>query len=227
VVGGQQSLTLDQFAHLMDKVRAVAKAVGGESRGPMPHSRLRESIGQGGYRSAPELQSSGLRRVIGRFFGLAGESPAEADMHVEEPLVRGRAEHCISRQNIDPDALKVLYHLSRSGYTAYLVGGGVRDLLLGRKPKDFDIGTDAHPRAIKSLFRNCFLIGRRFRLAHIKFGAKIIETSTFRREPDPAAAAEDEGALHRHDNTFGTPAQDARRRDSRSTASSTTSRRSA
>jgi len=131
-----------------------------------------------------------------------------------ETVIRSRAEHSISRRNIDEDALKVLYHLDRSGYTAYLVGGGVRDLLLGRAPKDFDISTNAHPNQIKRLFRNCFLIGRRFRLAHIKFGAKVIETSTFRRMPDVDEAQQEEGDLfHHRDNTFGTPEEDARRRD--------------
>ena len=77
------------------------------------------------------------------------------------PVVYKRPEHCISRKNIDPDALKVLYRLSSLGYTAYLVGGGVRDLLMGRKPKDFDVGTSARPNEVKRAFRNCFLVGRR------------------------------------------------------------------
>jgi poly(A) polymerase len=129
-----------------------------------------------------------------------------------------RAEHQISRRNIDPDALKVLYRLQQFNYTAYLVGGSVRDLLLGRPPKDFDIGTDAHPYQIKKLFRNCWIIGRRFRLAHVRFGNKTIEVATFRRgvlpgtENDPDQP--DSPDLHlRHDNTFGTPEEDAFRRD--------------
>ena len=134
-------------------------------------------------------------------------------MEQGETLIRSRAEHSISRRNIDRDALKVLYHLNDQGYTAYLVGGGVRDLLLGRTPKDFDVGTSAHPNQIKRLFRNCFLIGRRFRLAHIKFGNKVIETSTFRRTPDADEGREDGDLLHTRDNTFGTPEEDARRRD--------------
>src|SRR6185369_9017115 len=99
-----------------------------------------------------------------------------------EPTVVARSEHSISRRDIDPDALKVLYRLHEHGYTAYLVGGSVRDLLLGRRPKDFDIGTSAHPAQVKKLFRNCWIIGRRFRLAHVKFGAKTIEVATFRRQ---------------------------------------------
>lgn len=130
-------------------------------------------------------------------------------------VIRKREEHNISRKNIDPDALRVLYRLSGSGFTAYLVGGSVRDLLMGRQPKDFDISTDAHPAQIRKLFRNCFLIGRRFRLAHIVFGRKVIETSTFRRQPQPGEADEGvPGGLYQHeDNTFGTPEEDARRRD--------------
>src|ERR1041384_8047037 len=86
----------------------------------------------------------------------------------------------IPHEQIDPDAEKVVRRLTRSGFMAYLVGGCVRDLLLGRKPKDFDVATSATPQEIKALFRNCRIIGRRFRLAHIFFGSKIIETATFR-----------------------------------------------
>ena len=165
-----------------------------------------------------------------------------------EPLVVPRADHPISRRNIDPDALRVLYRLQQGRHTAYLVGGSVRDLLLGRRPKDFDVATDAHPYQIKRLFRNCWIIGRRFRLAHVKFGQKTIEVATFRKlvPADPAAEPAGEipevvassappGAGHDHDhgthghshgqthghghdmihrdNTFGTPEEDAFRRD--------------
>src|SRR5580704_14311015 len=101
------------------------------------------------------------------------------------PRIVPRQEHPISRRNIDPDALKVLYRLKESQHIAYLVGGSVRDLLLGRHPKDFDIGTSAHPYQVKRLFRNCWIIGRRFRLAHVKFGPKVIEVATFRRQLQP------------------------------------------
>jgi Poly A polymerase head domain/Probable RNA and SrmB- binding site of polymerase A len=120
-----------------------------------------------------------------------------------------RSDHIISRKNIDPDALKVLYRLKNRGFVAYLVGGGVRDLLLERKPKDFDIATDAYPQQVKKLFGNCFIIGRRFRLCHIRFGRTVIEVSTFRRAAEP----EEGDTLIRRDNTFGTPEQDAFRRD--------------
>ncbi len=131
------------------------------------------------------------------------------------PVVYKRPEHCISRKNIDSDALKVLYRLSSLGYTAYLVGGGVRDLLMGRKPKDFDVGTSAKPNEVKRAFKNCFLIGRRFRLAHVRFGGgKIIETATFRQNSQTIGEIIEhaaEGPLE--DNTFGTPETDAYRRD--------------
>ena len=127
------------------------------------------------------------------------------------PVIRERSEHCISRKNIDEDALKVLYRLSTAGHIAYLVGGSVRDLLLGRHPKDFDVGTDARPNEIKKIFRNCFLIGRRFRLAHIIFGKKVIETSTFRCQPQENGT--ENGLYQADDNTFGTPEEDAKRRD--------------
>src|SRR6187455_3112922 len=123
--------------------------------------------------------------------------------------ILSRPEHVVSRKDIDPDALKVLYRLKNHGFVAYLVGGGVRDLLLGRKPKDFDIGTSAHPQQVKKLFRNCFIVGLRFRLAHVRFGRKVIEVSTFRRQAEP----EQGDTLIRRDNTFGTPEEDAFRRD--------------
>ena len=146
-----------------------------------------------------------------------------------EPVIIPRSDHPISRQHIDADALKVLYRLRQFDHIAYLVGGSVRDLLLGRTPKDFDIGTSAHPYQVKRLFRNCWIIGRRFRLAHVKFGLKVIEVATFRRqipagtEEEPAAAppvpaptsaaVDDSDLLIHHDNTFGTPEEDAFRRD--------------
>ena len=167
-----------------------------------------------------------------------------------EPTILPRSAHTISRRDIDPAALKVLYKLHEHNYVAYLVGGSVRDLLLNRRPKDFDIGTSAHPHQIKKLFRNCWIIGRRFRLAHVKFGPKTIEVATFRRQVEPgqltvetettvpapddviapdemlpaeiAAEGTDPDAvagrprrdslLHR-DNTYGTPEEDAFRRD--------------
>ena len=128
----------------------------------------------------------------------------------------------IDPAGIDADAAKVIQRLRRYDHAAYLVGGCVRDLLLGRKPKDFDVVTSATPNDIRRLFKNCRIIGRRFRLAHIFFGPKIIETSTFRANPreieeeeggGESAETESGDLLIRRDNVFGTPEQDARRRD--------------
>lgn len=131
--------------------------------------------------------------------------------------VYSRNQHCISRRNIDPDALKIIHRLVRHGFKAYLVGGSVRDLLLNKRPKDFDIATDATPRKVKTLFRNCRIIGRRFKLAHIFFhNNKIIEVSTFRDISVPINNGKTLGQPERliiRDNTFGTEATDALRRD--------------
>src|SRR5262245_5452752 len=119
----------------------------------------------------------------------------------------------IPADQIDPDARKVVRRLVQHNYEAYLVGGCVRDLLLQRKPKDFDIATSATPNEVKSLFRNCRIIGRRFRLAHIFFGSKIIETATFRSNPrevegEGEGDAAEGDLLIRRDNVFGTAEED-------------------
>jgi len=139
-------------------------------------------------------------------------------INLNEPVVIARSRHTITRANISPNALKVLYRLKDADYQGYLVGGGVRDLLLGREPKDFDIATDAHPEDIRRLFRNCRLIGRRFRLAHVLFGREVIEVATFRALQEVAQDSngerhiDDEGRIVR-DNVYGTLAEDAFRRD--------------
>jgi poly(A) polymerase len=136
-----------------------------------------------------------------------------------EPVIIPRPDHVISRAQISANALKVLYRLRNAGYRACLVGGGVRDLLLGLEPKDFDIATDAHPEQVYKLFRNCRLIGRRFRLAHIRFGYEIIEVATFRAhsitDDDDDETGVQLGANGRilSDNVYGTIQQDAARRD--------------
>ena len=153
-----------------------------------------------------------------------------------EPTTIPRSEHKLSHRHIDDDALKVIHRLQQHDFETYLVGGGVRDLLLDRRPKDFDLGTSAHPQQIKRLFRNCWIIGRRFRLAHIKFGSKTLEVATFRKQVPPetdteraAREAERERAKQKataagdrqtrtrrvipRDNTFGTAEEDAFRRD--------------
>jgi len=146
--------------------------------------------------------------------------PAMSDAN---PRVIARNEHPISRANISSNALKVLYRLKEAGYQAFLVGGAVRDLLLGLHPKDFDVATNAHPAQVKQLFRNCRLIGRRFHLAHVRFGYEIIEVATFRAahttiDEDNSV---DEGG-HRvldergrilRDNLYGSIEEDVWRRD--------------
>jgi poly(A) polymerase len=127
-----------------------------------------------------------------------------------DPVVLDRERHCISRNLIPDETLKVLYRLHRSGFKAYLCGGSVRDLLMTRVPKDFDIATDAHPMQVRRLFRNSRIIGRRFRLVHVVFQDGVVEVATFRREP---GVRDDGELLVTDDNTFGTPEQDARRRD--------------
>lgn len=148
------------------------------------------------------------------------ESASTADQSF--PIVIARDQHTVSRKFISDNALKVLYRLKKGGYDAYLVGGGVRDMLLGIEPKDFDIATNATPEQIKALFRNCRLIGRRFRLAHIVFGRDIIEVATFRGHHDSASDKQKEckktskqsadGMLLR-DNIYGSIDEDAERRD--------------
>ena len=120
----------------------------------------------------------------------------------------------IAEERLDPEAVKVVRRLRRAGYTSYLVGGCVRDLLLGMRPKDFDVATSAHPNQVKDTFRNSRLIGRRFRLAHVFFrGGKIIEVSTFRKSPLDELADLPQDLLIRQDNVFGSAEEDARRRD--------------
>ncbi len=147
------------------------------------------------------------------------------------PTIVPRDRHSISRRNVSESALKVLYRLDKAGYEAYMVGGGVRDLLLGREPKDFDIATDARPEEVKRLFGNCRLIGRRFRLAHVRFGGDVVEVATFRAlagapeveepedEDDDGRDAKrvdrelDDGGRILRDNVWGTLEEDAFRRD--------------
>jgi len=144
---------------------------------------------------------------------IAGQDENSDRKPVAQPLVLARADHKISRKNIDRDALNALYRLIDNGHIAFLVGGAVRDLMLGRKPKDFDIVTDATPRMVKRLFRNCRIIGRRFRLAHLHYSkGKIIEVATFRSSGRADQVVRD-GEMIRRDNVFGTPDEDAHRRD--------------
>ena len=121
---------------------------------------------------------------------------------VKKAVVYTQTEHLISNKNIDPDALQIINRLRDAGFTAYIVGGAVRDLIFGNKPKDFDIVTDATPSKIKRIFRNSRIIGRRFRLVHVVFGTKIFEVSTFRSNAEGSVG-----------NDFGTIEEDVQRRD--------------
>lgn len=163
--------------------------------------------------------------------GSRGQGTAVTRVESELPPTRilARPEHTLSRRNISNEAIKVLYRLHRSGYLAYMVGGGVRDLLLGQKPKDFDIGTNARPQEVRRLFRNSRIIGRRFRLVHVFFRNEIVEVATFRASPEAPEGPDDweeaeqeameeeapDGPVARRaaDDSYGTPAEDARRRD--------------
>ncbi len=146
----------------------------------------------------------------GQIKGFPGRFP------IHSPEVISRPEHCVSRSNISKSALKVLYRLKDAGYAAFLVGGGVRDLLLGHQPKDFDIATDARPEEVRALFSNSRLIGRRFRLAHVRFGRELIEVATFRGTGN--GGDDDNHVIHESgrilsDNAWGSIEEDALRRD--------------
>lgn len=161
-----------------------------------------------------------IRRAIPRGLRRSEEKTAQSAVAVQpqRPQLRvfSRDQHGISRRNISNGALRVLYRLNEAGYEAFLVGGAVRDLLLGGHPKDFDIATNATPEQVRGLFRNCRLIGRRFRLAHVVFGQEIVEVATFR-------GIGEEGNADRHvvdgrivrDNVYGSIEEDAIRRDFR------------
>ena len=147
---------------------------------------------------------------------------------IENARIIPREEHSISRKDISPHALNVLSRLAAAGFYGFLVGGGVRDLLLGEKPKDFDVATNATPEEVRQLFRNARIIGRRFRIVHVRFGREIIEVTTFRGAPEKQLtvdekstrrslkhvdAAQNEDGLMVRDNVYGQIDEDARRRD--------------
>jgi len=150
------------------------------------------------------------------------------DLDLSRATIIEREDHNISRRDISPNALKVLYRLNECGYQAFLVGGGVRDLLLGDTPKDFDISTDATPEEIKQLFRNAMIIGRRFKIIHLRFGREVIEVTTFRAHHAPENEFEDDATnrsikgldsahsssgMILRDNVYGNINDDALRRD--------------
>jgi poly(A) polymerase len=164
------------------------------------------TLGDGRYKSNLRVKRHNLR------FGKVISPPAgrrDVPDSLPAPLIIPRDQHSLSRKQIDSEALTVLYRLHQRGFLAYLVGGSVRDLLLGRRPKDFDIGTNASPEQIRKIFRNSRIIGRRFRLVQVFFGGgKIVEVSTFRSLGD-----EDSHQVLEADNEYGAPAEDAWRRD--------------
>jgi len=142
------------------------------------------------------------------------KSPKHSEQGMPGSLIIPRSEHSISRKQIDREALKVLYRLRDEGHTAYLVGGGVRDILLGKTPKDFDISTSAKPAQVRKMFRNSRIIGRRFRLVQVFFGGgKLIEVSTFRRQSEFDVNGIETDTVLPSNNTFGDSVEDAFRRD--------------
>lgn len=157
-------------------------------------------------------QKSQPRRSKGK--KTSSNKKAAASTHGKAPLIVPAGEHRVTRKSIGRSALKVLDKLHEAGHSAYLVGGGVRDALVGLKPKDFDVATDASPETIRALFRNSRIIGRRFRLVHVVFGREIIEVATFRAAHNKGEGGEI-GAAGRivRDNVFGTIEEDAYRRD--------------
>ncbi len=170
------------------------------------------------------LRRTTIKSVINLCKKILGKKPSEKPSASDslQPQVYTRDQHPVSRSLLSANALKVLYRLNKSGYDAYLVGGGVRDIILGLSPKDFDIATNATPEQIKALFRNCRLIGRRFRLAHIVFGREIIEVATFRGHHDSApkkqqncqkTSKQSEHGMLLRDNIYGSIEEDAERRD--------------
>jgi poly(A) polymerase len=156
-----------------------------------------------------------FKKIIRSAKGQIAPPVAETFAVVDKVRIYARSEHNISRSQISDNALKVLYRLQKEGFDAYLVGGCVRDLLLGREPKDFDVATNAEPDQVRKVFRNCRIIGRRFRLAHVHFGQEVIEVATFRGAGEAQGDAQvlnNEGQLLR-DNVYGTIEEDVWRRD--------------
>ncbi len=148
-----------------------------------------------------------INKIFSRLTGKKQDKATSA-----EPLILPRSEHSISRKQISKNALRVLYDLKDAGYEAYLVGGCVRDLLLGHEPKDFDVATNASPEQVHAIFKRSRLIGRRFKLVHVRYGREVIEVATFRAPPEAEQHVDKKGKIVA-DNVFGTLAQDAWRRD--------------
>jgi poly(A) polymerase len=157
-----------------------------------------------------------MRKVISIFKQILnlGSKPVDQPKPHQPVVIIPRENHILSRSQISAAAIKVLYRLHNSGYSAYLVGGGVRDLLLGLIPKDYDVVTDAHPEEIQKLFRSSYIIGRRFRLVHVRFGSEIVEVATFRGNTrDHVDRIQTKQGLLLRDNVYGSLEDDVWRRD--------------
>lgn len=157
-----------------------------------------------------------LKRLLNLFTsGTKGTSKASSSSAPNAPTIISRDQHCISRKNISPAAIKIIKQLEEAGFAAYLVGGGVRDLLLGGHPKDFDVATNATPEEVKRLFRSARIVGRRFQIVHVRMGREVIEVTTFRghHEDTSQHAARSEDGMLLRDNVYGTLETDAMRRD--------------
>jgi poly(A) polymerase len=148
-----------------------------------------------------------IKKFIRRILGVANKSGS-----ANEPVILGLRQHGIDPANVSPNAVRVTHTLQQAGFKAFIVGGAVRDLLLGIKPKDFDVATDATPEEVKRLFRRAFIIGRRFQIVHVMFGQDLIEVTTFRGSAMDGAPKDEHGRVLR-DNTFGEQHEDAIRRD--------------
>lgn len=188
---------------------------GGESRGRA--GRGRPSGSGDGERPRRSERSQGGRRKGGRRGRRRSHDEDEDDEPVRQRAPRKRRRG-VPADSIDPELLdrhasRVVKRLQQAGFEAYLVGGCVRDLLIGRRPKDFDVATDARPSEVRRIFRNCRIIGRRFKLAHVFYGDHIVETATFRADPRDGQSEDDDDLLITDDNEYGTAESDARRRD--------------
>ncbi|MEN3295790.1 MAG: poly(A) polymerase, partial [Burkholderiales bacterium] len=148
-----------------------------------------------------------IKKFIRRILGVKQETTDHT-----KPVILGPKDHSINGELLSSNAVRVTQTLQEAGFKAYIVGGAVRDLLLGVKPKDFDVATNATPEQVKRLFRRAFIIGRRFQIVHVMFGQEIIEVTTF-RGASPDAAPKDEHGRVLRDNTFGEHHEDAVRRD--------------
>lgn len=204
----RSSTIIKRLARIAQKVLPSRKRT---SRSDTPEHSPEQSNAASDARTAPPTAPAANKKSVGKRQGKQGKQTL--------PIRIPRSEHPISREHISDNALKVLYRLHNSGFDAYLVGGCVRDLLLGLQPKDFDVATNAKPEEIKNLFNNCRLIGRRFRLAHIVFGRDVIEVATFRghhsddEESGTQRSKQSEHGMLLRDNVYGSIEEDAQRRD--------------